>query len=216
MGGYGSGRPKTKRMAEDCHSLDVNRLHKDGCLQNGWRGNSTWYRYGQEVANICCRTDNDHFILDYKVRQYVGDWEPVTQAVLLTHASCNYGGQRPYFQCSGVVNGQNCGRRVAKLFCGGKYFLCRHCYRIAYTCQSEGKRTRMLRSADKLRTVLGGEAGTANWIAPKPKGMWQRTYQRKRSEIESLESQENYLFLVKYAHLLTPAEREMYFGGSDF
>jgi hypothetical protein len=34
----------------------------------------------------------------------------------------------------------------------------------------------------KLRVALGGEAGTANWIAPKPKGMWQRTYERKKSK----------------------------------
>jgi hypothetical protein len=41
----------------------------------------------------------------------------------------------------------------------------------------------MLRRANKLRVALGGEAGTANWIAPKPKGMWHRTYERKKFEI---------------------------------
>lgn len=198
MGGYGSGRPKTKQMAESCHSLDVNLLQRDGCLQNGWRGNCTWFLYGQETAKINCRSDNGSFILDYKVSHYEGDWEPTTQTVLITQVTCNYGGQRAYFQCTGVLNGQHCGRRVGKLFCCGKYFLCRHCYRIGYTCQSEGKNTRMLRRANKLRTALGGEAGTVNWIAHKPKGMWHRTYHRKRSEIEWCEGQEDLLFIAKH------------------
>jgi hypothetical protein len=42
---------------------------------------------------------------------------------------------------------------------------------------------RDISSLVKLRVALGGEAGTANWIAPKPKGMWHRTYERKKLEI---------------------------------
>lgn len=69
----------------------------------------------------------------------------------------------------------------------------------------------MLRRANKLRTALGGEPGTASWIAHKPKGMWQRTYQQKRFEIEWCENQADQLFLSKFAHLLSADEREMYF-----
>ncbi len=34
--------------------------------------------------------------------------------------------------------------------------------------------------------ALGGELGTASWIAPKPKGMWQRTYARHCEQMEAL------------------------------
>tara|TARA_R110002020_G_scaffold434876_1_gene645046 strand:+ start:10109 stop:10321 length:213 start_codon:yes stop_codon:yes gene_type:complete len=68
-----------------------------------------------------------------------------------------------------------------------------------------------LRRANKLRTALGGEPGTAHLIALKPKGMWQRTYDRKRFEIQWCENLANQLFLSKFAHLLNPAEREIYF-----
>ena len=124
MGGYGSGRTSTKRRAEHCRSLDVNQFHRTGCLRTGWQSNWVWSRDGQEVARINCRTEERRIVLDYNVRERGGDWELISQAVPITHQDCNYGGQRPYFACSGVVNGQHCGRRVGKLFLGGKYFLC--------------------------------------------------------------------------------------------
>lgn len=211
MGGYGSGRPASKQKAEDCRSLDVNRFHKGGCLRNGWQGNWTWSRDGQQVASIGCRTDQDRITLDYKVRHYGGDWEPITQTVHITHIDCHFGGQRPYFHCSGIVNGRHCGRRVGKLYAGGKYFLCRHCYRINHSSQCESRYDRMLRRANKTRVALGGKAGTAHWVAPKPKGMWQRTYQRKRFEIEWCENQADQQFIAKFVHLLSPADRAAFF-----
>ena len=212
MGGYGSGRTSYKQKAEHCKSLDVNRFHRDGCLTPGRAGNWVWSRDGEEVGRIGYRAEEARLVLDYRVRQYGGEWEPITQSIRITHTDCHYGNQRPYFICPGVVNGRHCTRRVGKLFSGGRYFLCRHCYNIAYSSQSEARYDRMLRRANKLRRALGGEPGTANWIAPKPKGMWQRTYQRKRFEIEWCEDQADHLFIAKFAHLLSKEEREMFFG----
>lgn len=211
MGGYGSGRRSYKQNAEECRSLDVNRLHREGCLNAGRQGNWVWSRDGDEVARIGFKAEEGQLVLDYRFRQYGGDWEPTTEVVRLTNADCNYGNQRPYFRCPGVVNGRYCGRRVGKLFSGGRYFLCRHCYKVAYSSQSEARYDRMLRRANKLRIALGGEPGTANWIAPKPKGMWNRTYQRKRVEIEWCENQANHLFLSKFRHLLSERDLEMLF-----
>ncbi|WP_278923699.1 hypothetical protein [Pseudophaeobacter profundi] len=181
-------------------------------MSEGWRGNWQWSRNGEVLSKIGMRAEQGRIVLDYRVRLHGGEWEPVTQPVKISYVDCNFGGQRPFFLCPGVVNGQHCGRRMGKLFSGGRYFLCRHCYSIAYTSQSEPRYDRMLRRANKLRMALGGEPGTAHWIAPKPKGMWQRTYQRKRFEIECCEDNANQLFIAKYAHLLSLGEREMYFG----
>ncbi|KIN79616.1 hypothetical protein [Sulfitobacter mediterraneus] len=210
MGGYGSGRTSSKQIAEQCKSLDVNRFHRDGCLRPGSSGNWVWSRDGEEVERINYRAEERRLVLDYKVRVYGGDWEPISQPIRITHVDCNYGNKRPYFMCPGVVNGRHCGRRVGKLFSGGRYFLCRHCYRIAYASQSEARYDRMLRRANKLRMALGGEPGTAYLIALKPKGMWQRTYQRKRREITWCESQADHLFIAKYANILSKEEREMF------
>jgi len=212
MGGYGSGRPGYKQKAEHCRSLDVNRLNREGCLRPGRQGYWVWSNDGEEVGRIGYRAEVGRYVLDYKVRQYGGDWEPITQNIPLSYANCHYGGQRPYFRCPGVVHGRHCGRRVGKLFSGGRYFLCRHCYDIAYTSQSEARYDRMLRRANKLRMALGGEPGTAQWIAPKPKGMWQRTYQRYCDEIECCEGQADFMFLKKYSRFLSATELEIYFG----
>ena len=145
--------------------------------------------------------EEGRLVLAYKVRLNGYDWADISQFVPITYAECHYGGARPYFQCNGVVDGRHCRRRVGKLFAGGRYFLCRHCYRIAYGSQSEPKHDRMLRRANKLRVALGEEAGTAYCIAPKPKGMSQRTYERKQFEIWWCRRQADQLFMAKFAHL---------------
>ena len=52
---------------------------------------------------------------------------------------CNFGVERPWFVCPGVVNGVACGRRVAILYGPGKYSLCWHCYDLRYESQRENK-----------------------------------------------------------------------------
>ncbi len=211
MGGYGSGRPGYRQKAEDCRSLDVNRFHSEGCLLPGRRGSRVWSSDGEEVGRIGYKAEDGRLVLDYRVRQYGSDWESVSETIRITHLDCNYGSTRPYFICPGVVNGLHCGRRVGKLFAGGRYFLCRHCYNISYASQSQAHYDRALRRANKTRMALGGEPGTASWIAPKPKGMWQRTYARHCEQIERNESQADRLFFSRFAGLLSADELEMYF-----
>jgi hypothetical protein len=183
MGGYGSGRTGHKRKVGQCLSLEVSQLHRENCLQLGRRGHWVWSLDGAETGRISYHTDERGLSLSYRFRQHGDDWESVSQTLRIIRADCNYGGTRPFFRCSGVVNGRHCARRVGKVFLGSRYFLCRHCSQLAYASQSEEHYDRMLRRANKLRVALGGEAGTANWIAPKPKGMWHRTYERKKFEI---------------------------------
>ncbi len=63
------------------------------------------------------------------------------------------------------------GRRVGKLYGPGRYFLCRHCYRLAHASQSENVSDRALRRANKIRKRLGGDAGTD---APFPRRLFFR------------------------------------------
>jgi hypothetical protein len=210
MGGYGSGRPSTKTKAEDYRSLDVNRFHREGCLNTGRVGNWVWSREGEEIARIGYRALDGALALDYRISRYGGEWETVSQSIRITKASCHYGGQRPYFICPATVSGRYCGRRVGKLYLGAKYFVCRHCNNIAYSSQSEERHDRLLRRANKMRVALGGEAGTVHWIR-RPKGMWQRTYQRKRFEIEWCENKASRLFLSKFRHLIDTADHAFLF-----
>ena len=211
MGGYGSGRPGNTRKAEDCHSLDIYKMKRERCLEVGSRGNVMWSRNEKEIARIRFHCTGSDLALDYRFRRYGGDWEDIKQSVPLIQTDCHYGGERTYASCPGVVNGLHCGRRVGKLFLGGRYFLCRHCYNVSYSSQSEPKPDRALRRANKIRMALGGEPGGAHWIASKPKGMWQRTYQRKRWIIQENEHQANIAFLRKFGHMLGKDDLEILF-----
>jgi hypothetical protein len=139
MGGYGSGRPSSKDKIEEYWSLNINKFHRDWCLIDGKRGNWSWSSDGSEIASIAFSTQATTMTLNYRVRVHSGDWETIEQTVPIERIPCNYGKQRPYFRCSGVVRGRHCNRRVTKLFAGGSYFLCRHCYSLTYSSQSEVK-----------------------------------------------------------------------------
>lgn len=180
MGGFGSGRPSGsgRDTVEGCHSIDANRLQRHGCLRAGWAGGWQWTASGEQVAWINMRADTDHLQLTYRVRLGGGEWEDVAETVRIARVACRFGGLRPYFICPGVVRGLACRRRVIKLHAAGRYFLCRHCYCLAYASQSEDACNRLLRRAHKIKQRLGGDPGPAEPLPPKPPGMWQRTYER--------------------------------------
>jgi hypothetical protein len=190
MGGLGSTRwswVSTKDTVEGSRSLDINKLNKAGCLRPGHWGGWQWTREGERVAWITLRRDDDLLRLSYRFRQHGGNWQDVEQATGIIWTACRFGGARPYFICPGVVNGVVCGRRVMKLYGAARYFLCRHCYRLAYASQREDRYDRGLRRANKIRAQLGDEPDAASLFPQRPRGMHKRTYQRLQSQISSAE-----------------------------
>ena len=180
MGGFGSGRPSVywRSKVENCHDIDVNWLHRNGCLAAARSGTLGWSRNDEEVASIRCWAEENRIVLAYRSRTGDGDWEDVKEPVRIVRTPCRFGGTRPYFICPGVVDGVACGRRVAKLYADGRYFLCRHCNNLTYSCQSEDALSRALRRSNKIRLRLGGQVGMRSDFPPRPKGMWWRTYTR--------------------------------------
>ena len=177
----------TKDTTEGSRSLDINRLNRTGCLRPGYWGGWEWKRDGERVAWIQFRREGDRLLLSYRVRRHGGEWQDVEQPTLIAWTPCRFGGARPYFVCPGVVNGIACGRRVAKLYGAGIYFLCRHCYRLAYASQREDRYDRALRRANNIRMRLGGEPGIAAAFPPRPKRMHRRTYERFQSAVFNAE-----------------------------
>lgn len=189
MGGLGSGRPNGsgRSKVEDCRSLDVNRLHREGCLRPGWAGIWQWTQDGDRVGRIGLRAELERLHLAYRIRIGGGDWEDVAENVRIVRVGCRYAGTRSYFICPGVVSGTVCGRRVAKLYGAARYFLCRYCYRLAYTSQSQGELDRALGRANTIKQRLGGEPGLAYPFPRRPKGMWRSTYERLQEETFEIE-----------------------------
>ena len=178
MGGFGSGRTGGRIKVEYCRSLDVNRLHRESCLDAGYRGGWHWSQDGRRTASIGMASTGDVMTLTYRIGEH-----DVAEGVPIERLPCRYGGSRPFFRCPGIVNGQKCGRRVGKLYLVGRYFLCRHCHRLAYASQSETTLDRVYRKRDKRRAAMGAEPGAWGHIPPRPKGMWHRTYLRQRDAV---------------------------------
>ena len=132
MGGVGSGswyRFGKRTTTDECRSLDVRRFHREGLLKPGHWFSWCWWRAEEKVASIGIFVHRDRVIFSYRHRSGPGvEWEEVNEAVPLEWTPCNFGGERHWFVCPGVVKGVTCGRRVAGLYGRGKYFLCREWY----------------------------------------------------------------------------------------
>jgi hypothetical protein len=186
MGGFGSTRwafTSTNDTAEDSNPLDINRLNREGCLRPGYQGSWEWTRNGEHVASIQFRRDGDRLILSYRFQQHDEEWQDVEQPAPIVWVPCRFGGRRPYFVCPGW----GFRRRVSKLYGASTYFLCRHCYRLAYASQRESRYDRALHRANNIRVRLGGAPGSASPFPERPKGMHQRTYERLWSEVRRAE-----------------------------
>jgi hypothetical protein len=193
MGGVGSGswyRFDKKTTTEECQSIDVRHLHRNGLLQPGRSFSLRWSRAGKQIGSIggVAHEDDDRVTFFYRHRSggSGGEWEDVKETVPLEWQACNFGGQRPWFLCPGA----DCGRRVAVLYGPGKYFLCRHCYNLRYESQREDKTHRALRRAQKIRQCLGGSANMMEPFPERPKEMHLKTYMRMFREHHEAEMEQ--------------------------
>jgi hypothetical protein len=184
MGGSGSGnwyRFDCKTIAEHCLVLDVRKLSRRDCLEPGqWY----WWKW-EDGSDITIETKPDSIELSYKISRNGQQKEEVRIKVFLSWTSCNYGGKRAWFICPG----RGCGKRVAKLYLKGKYFLCRHCHDLAYSSQREGKETRLIYKAQKIYRKLGATNHMDRILKPKPKGMHQATYDRLIDKAEEIDNE---------------------------
>ena len=188
---------------------DIDRLNRAGCLRPGYRGGWKWTRNGEQVASLRFWRGPNGLVLSYRVRDHGGEWQDVEQPTPIVWMPCRFGGGRPYFVCPGIVDGIVCSRWVTKLYGAGRYFLCRHCYRLAYASQREDRYDRALRRANNIRVRLGGEPGVASAFPTRPKGMHRETYERLQSAVLNAEIQAE----ERLTHLLARLQRGRRRGG---
>ena len=172
MGGFGSGRRlQSKNTTNDHRQFDVRRLQRDGFLKPGRTFDWQWKSGNKTMATVNVHTEKNKIMLSYKRRSNDNEWKDMSYPVWLDWTWCNYGNYRAWFFCPG------CGRRVAILY-GGATFACRHCYKLAYSCQRETPLDRAARRANRIRRRLGWEEGILNPRDGKPKGMHWKTFER--------------------------------------
>jgi hypothetical protein len=163
VGGYGSGRwgwsHAKKDTVEECRSIDVGSLRREGQLRRGhvWSGRMWWSdSSGQEIASlgmaVCDSSVRLNYTLHWKYQGRPPDHIDYTVPVVWT--PCHFGGERPWFLCPG----RGCGRRVAKLYMApgvAKYYLCRHCHDLTYKSRQQwNKQVAALRKDPEALTEL--------------------------------------------------------------
>jgi hypothetical protein len=101
------------------------------------------------------------------------DREHVKQSVRMVFTEPNYGGRRWWLVCPYRNN------RCGKLYLpnGGDRFAGRRAWKLGYNSQRVAQRDRVFEKLFRLQRKLGSDEG---WEAGlrRPKGMWNRTYER--------------------------------------
>lgn len=189
-------------------ALDVMGLERVGYLAGPRLGSLQWASRDGPTASVLVTGGRDAVRLNYKVRSSAEDWQPVSQRIPIQWTPCRFGGERPWFICDVSSNGVYCGRRVAKLYGGGRYFACRHCYHLGYAVQRGGPMDRAHHHLARLHSKLGADyAGPEMPTSPKPKWMRWKTYWRIDRQIAAGREHLDVVFMTGAQRILTQLER---------
>src|ERR1035438_6866206 len=99
MGGYGSGRTRTRESTDDYVRLDVRWLKRQGYLRPGWPGMVHWSRRGERFASISIEAGDGQVSLRYRTRDRGGEWQDRSHSVAVEWTHCPFGGKRAWFRC---------------------------------------------------------------------------------------------------------------------
>jgi hypothetical protein len=191
--GFGRGRDDyaTTPTVEESKAIDVNEFTdaieqsgKSGAIWTGDREDPDW-RIGVHLEGDPSAARATALRLTFTVTDRRTDEQrEYDYPVPLEYTECHFGGVRPWFRCPGVINGEECTRRIGKLYCppDGDLFLCRHCYDLGYT-SSRTSGDELKRAERRFRkahaNIDGKRTHPGQYLAPpdRPKGMHHSTYE---------------------------------------
>lgn len=130
---------RSAATVDDYPRIDVRRMKRRGELEPGSSGELSWSWRGSFVDKIRYESHPDRLVLIRYAERTV---------IRLDNTPCHYGGKRQWFLCPG------CTRRVAVLCGVGGSFLCRHCHRLPYLSQNEGRLRRLIRRRQLIETRI--------------------------------------------------------------
>jgi hypothetical protein len=164
MGGFGSGRwgwHSKKTTVEDCKTLDLHQLAREGSFVAGRIASLRWLRGEQETGSIGyavrSRGDGLLLVLSYHWSRADGEGQSIELSIPLETTRPRFGGLRWWGRCPLAVSGVACRRRVAKLYLppGERYFGCRVCHGLTYhSAQTHDKRVDALRRNPELLAAI--------------------------------------------------------------
>jgi hypothetical protein len=221
MGGLGSGRPGRRATVEGTAALELDaaavvrafreelrRAAPGGAVPEGrWldlpERRWLWSRDGEPwaAAEVGLRLGPDWGVarLRFDIEHLTCPTGPQNQTVALSTSPCRFGGLRWWWRCPETD------ARCAKLLLpnGGRRFLSRAAYGLAYASQAEDAIMRAHRRAAGIHRRLRSDARLAGAPAPpRPRGMRQRTYERLAAELDEASRALDQAFLDGAVRLL--------------
>ena len=192
MGGYGSGRPRSRTYIEDGLTLDLPKLIRDDMVRPGrWSGSLVWRNTttGEKVGSmgytaiVSADGGTGAMRLDYSVPNTRDGCVPIVEHVPLEGLPQPFGGWMWYFRCP--LSHRRCRKLV--LPPGARRFAARQAYRLSYRSQSEAPYDRALSQAFKIRRRLGGAEGVGLPV-DRPSGLHQRTFDGEIARLKRYEA----------------------------
>lgn len=203
MGGYGSGRYGGRPTADSCLRIDLawmlrTERAKEGCVI--W-GSLHWSRGGEPSGSIGYKSIMDvpgEERLELTYTRGEGERrKDVRQTIHLCHTLPHYGGKRWWMICPFR------GGRVGKLYLppGGDRFASRRAWRLGYHIQRIAGHDRAGERLFRFQRKHGCEQGLGAFPV-KPKGMWQRTWDRHLERFWELEEAADAELAIGMARIL--------------
>jgi hypothetical protein len=126
-----SGRYPEHDICENFNAIDVRELQRKTQMRPGLCFIKAWFRNGAPSGEVSIFTQSDAVILVHRACPPGATESRIVELqVTIVWTKCHLGGRRPWFKCLTTVNGEVCGRRVAKLY--GPCFACRRCLGLRY------------------------------------------------------------------------------------
>ena len=190
MGGFGSGNHGGRPTADMSKKIDLAwMIRTKRAVPGQWISGTLSWNYGGEPAGSISYSANMEDAEKSELRltfaRGTGEQrEEVKQLVRLVYTHPNFGGRRWWLVCPYSHT------RVAKLYLpnGGDRFAGRKAWRLAYNSQRHAKRDRPFEKLFRMQRKLGCEQGFDSYIR-RPKGMWQRTFDRYLEWYDELDEQ---------------------------
>lgn len=196
MGGYGSGRYRTRNRGnlDSAIRLDIRAMRRQGFLKPGaitsgvqrW----TWVATGEETGSVSVTVNLADPAEGSVVVRFTLNGEPRVQEIRLLSKPMRYGGRRYYFQCP------RCFQRCEVMPLVGGVFASRQAQRLTYSSQSSDRLSRLRDRSWRLEKRLWPENGKR-----RPRG---RNRERLLAEWERADSAFEGLFAIEVARKFGP------------